>query len=142
MTETPKLLSINDIPDMQEIIEDDSMVFSHESLCHFIEESNNYAFGWFADEKIVGLGYGYCLKRPDGCQMFYLHSIGFLSDYQNKGRGTKLFQYIVDYARSNGFSEVFVITDKGNTSACKVYEKAGAKNEYDNEIVYVIDFKK
>lgn len=38
--------------------------------------------------------------------------------------------------------ELFVITDKENPRACRVYEKAGGKSEYDNEVVYVIDYEK
>ena len=40
--------------------------------------------------------------------------------------------------KENGFSECFVITDKGNKRACRVYEKAGGKNDFEDEIVYVI----
>ena len=47
-----------------------------------------------------------------------------------------------DYAKNLGCSELFVITDKGNPRACRVYEKAGGKSEYSDEIVYVIDYEK
>ena len=56
-----------------------------------------------------------------------------------------LFQYIVNYSAINGYSECFVITDKGNKRACRIYEKAGGKSDYEDEIVYIIknnDIKK
>lgn len=50
--------------------------------------------------------------------------------------------WLSDYAKNLGCSELFVITDKGNPRACRVYEKAGGKSEYSDEIVYVIDYEK
>lgn len=37
--------------------------------------------------------------------------------------------------------EMFVMTDKGNPRACHVYEKIGGKNDYEDEICYVINFE-
>jgi len=118
------------------------MIFNPEYIKDYLSTDGNYAFGWISDGRIVGLAYGYDLERLDGRHMFYLHSIGFLPEYQNGGRGAKFFQYIVDYARKHKFSEVFVITDKSNPRACRIYEKAGAKSDRDDDIVYVADFEK
>lgn len=51
-------------------------------------------------------------------------------------------RFIIDFAKKSNFSELFVITDKGNPRACHLYEKFGGKNDYENEIVYVYDFLK
>ena len=140
MNEEIRLLTKNDIKNMRTIIEDDNMIFNTKAIERFIEDNHNYAFGVIADNKIVGLAYCYNLLGLDGKDMFYMHSIGFLKEYQDKGFGTKLVQYVSNYAREQGFSEMFVITDKGNPRACRVYEKAGGKNDYEDEIVYVINY--
>jgi GNAT superfamily N-acetyltransferase len=142
MSEKFRILKTEDISDMKSVIEDDGMVFDAENLRAFFNRPWNYAFGCFVGDKIIGLAYAYDLQRPDGRHMFYLHSIGLLTGYRDKGLGTKFFQHIADYARNNGFSEIFVITDRGNPRACRIYEKAGAKNDYENEIVYVMNFKR
>ena len=80
--------------------------------------------------------------RPDGKTMFYLHSIGMLPNYQDKGYGSKLLSFIKEYSKEIGCSEMFLITDKGNPRACHVYEKLGGKNDYKDEIVYVYDYEK
>ena len=72
----------------------------------------------------------------------YKQNKGLLPNYQDKGLGTKLLSYIKDYATNNKYSEMFVITDKGNPRACHLYEKLGGKNDFENEIVYVYDFEK
>jgi GNAT superfamily N-acetyltransferase len=105
---------------------------------------NSDSFGFIAKEinKIIGFAYCYTLLRPDGKTMFYLHSIGMLPNYQDKGYGSKLLSFIKEYSKEIGCSEMFLITDKGNPRACHVYEKLGGKNDYKDEIVYVYDYEK
>jgi len=137
-----KLLTKDDLDLMREVLEDDNMVFDAESLGRFIDDKHSFGFIAKYDDKIVGFAYAYSLLRPDGKSMFYLHSIGLLSDYQNKGIGSELMKYVLDYAKNNEYSECFVITDKGNQRACHLYEKFGGKNNFEDEIVFVYDFEK
>ena len=135
-----KLLEEQDVIQMQEVLEDDNMVFNVDNLKNFINTKMAYGFIAKDNDRVVGFAYGYGLTRPDGKVMFYLHSIGVLPNIQNKGVGSKMMDYIVSFAKENKFSEVFVITEKGNTRACHVYEKSGFKNDIENEIVYVCEF--
>jgi len=142
MKEEFKLLTADDIPLMKDVLEDDNMVFNLEEMKNYLELPQNKGFVVKVDNKIVGFTYCYDLRRPDGKTMFYMHSVGLLPEYQNRGLGTKLLAFARDYARENSYSEMFVITDKGNPRACHVYEKLGGKNDFEDEIVYVYDFEK
>ena len=137
-----KLLKKDEIKLMEEVLIDDDMVFNEEFVEKFIENDNTYGFIVKDIDKIIGFAYGYRLIRPDGKAMFFLYSIGILPKYQNQGYGTKLMEYIINYAKEIGCYELFVMTDKGNTRACHLYEKFGGKNDYDDEIVYVINLEK
>ena len=136
-----KILEENDLELMKEVLKDDNMIFNLEYLNNFINNQNAYGFIAKEENKILGFAYAYTLLRPDGKMMFYLHSIGILPNYQNKGYGQKLLHFIKEYSKKIGCSEMFVITDKDNTRACNVYEKLGGKNDHDNEIVYVYDYE-
>ena len=134
-------LTVDDIPHMKEVIEDDNMEYSPQAIEAFITKAGNYGFVVLVDGNIVGFAYAYELVRVDEvAPMLYVHSVGLLPAYQNKGLGTRLMAYITAYAKEHGFSECFVITDKGNARACRVYETVGGKSAYENEIVYVMDF--
>lgn len=137
-----KLLEEQDIELMESVLKDDNMVFNEDYIKNFINDKNAYGFIAKDENNIVGFAYAYTLLRPDGKTMFYLHSIGMLPNYQDKGYGSKLLGFIKDYSKKIGCSEMFVITDKGNPRACHVYEKLGGKNDYDDEIVYVYDYEK
>ena len=136
-----KVLEEKDLKLMADVLKDDNMIFNYNYLKEFINNINSYGFIAQENETIIGFAYGYKLLRPDHKVMFYLHSIGILSNYQNKGYGTKLMQYINNYVKNLGCSEMFVLTDKNNKQACYIYEKLGGKNDYDNEICYVYDYE-
>ena len=133
-------LALADAESLEEIIFQSGACFDKQAFSKFIKAQGNYAFGVFENNKVIGWAYCYLLLRPDGDRMLFLHSIDILKEFQNKGYGSQLIKHIADYARESGYSELFVITDKGNPSACRIYEKAGGKNDFEDEIVYVIDF--
>jgi len=87
--------------------------------------------------------YGYALTRLDGKEpQFFIYSVDIHPAYQDRGYGSRFVQYVVDWARDNGFSESFVPTDKDNPRACRVYEKAGMKHsENDCDRMYVVEYK-
>ena len=82
----------------------------------FYNDKNVIGFIAKAENKIVGFAYGYDIIHPNGKHAYFIYSIGMLPDYQDKGYGTKLLGFIKDYISSNGFFEMFVLTDKGNYS--------------------------
>ena len=136
-----KLLEKEDLELMKEIIEDDDIEFDLEKINEFYNDKNVIGFIAKAENKIVGFVYGYDIIHPNGKHAYFIYSIGMLPDYQDKGYGTKLLGFIKDYISSNGFFEMFVLTDKGNPRACHVYEKLGGKNDFEDEICYVYDFE-
>lgn len=137
-----KVLGDNELELMENVLNEDNMIFNSVFLKNFINDENAYGFVAIQERNIIGFAYGYTLLRPDGKTMFYVHSIGILSAYQDKGYGSSLLLFIKDYSKKIGCSEMFIITDKGNSRACHVYEKLGGKNDYEDEIVYVFDYKK
>jgi ribosomal protein S18 acetylase RimI-like enzyme len=136
------MIGRNDISKLREIIEDDGMRFNPKQLEKFLSEKQNLAFGAKRNGKVIGLVYGYVLTRPDtGKPQFFVYSVGIHSDYRDMGYGTELIQYAVNYAKENNFCESFVITEKDNSPACRIYEKAGLDHsDKDNDRVYVIEY--
>lgn len=136
-----KLLEEKDLELLNDVVEDDDMIFDMNNIKKFYNNKNTISFIAKTNNKIVGFAYGYDIIHPNGKHAYFLYSIGMLPDYQDKGYGTKLLSFIKDYISNNGYFEMFVLTDKGNPRACHVYEKLGGKNDYDDEICYVYDFE-
>ena len=80
---------------MEEVLIDDNMVFDIDNLKGFLNDTSSFGFIAKENNKIIGFAYCYTLLRPDGKTMFYLHSIGMLPNYQDKGYGSKLLSLSV-----------------------------------------------
>lgn len=104
----------------------------------FVEDKDNYAFVGFKDNKIIAFLYGYGMLRPDGKNMFYIHSVDVIPEYQSKGIGTKLMEFTLNYIKKeNKYYKFFVLTEDDNIKACKLYQKYARRDEqvlFSNEI--------
>ncbi len=100
--------------------------FDLDKLNEFYNDKNTLSFVAKENNKIVGFVYGYDVIHPDGRHSYFIYSVGILSEYQDKGFGTKLLEFVKDYIKSHGFFEMFVMTDKGN---------------HEDEICYVVNFE-
>ena len=123
-----KRLEETDAKDMKEIIENDNQIFNIEYIKSFIKDTNNYGFIGKIDNKVVAFLYGYGLLRLDGKSMFYIHSVDVVPEYQNKGIGTKLMDYVLKYIiDEKKYYKFWVLTEDDNIRACKVYQKYANK---------------
>lgn len=92
----------------------------------FLADKRNIALVAKLDDKVIGLLFGYSLTDFDGgTAMFYIYSVDIRTEYQDKGYGSRLMQYAVEWAKNNGFRKCFVGAEEDNPRACRVYEKIG-----------------
>lgn len=117
--------NMNFIPNIVSI--DDEYILK-EDIEKFIIDKDNYCFIGMIENKVVTFLYGYGMLRPDGKSMFYIHSVDVILEYQNKGIGTKLMEYVLKYIRDEKrYYKFFVLTEDDNIKACKVYQKYADK---------------
>jgi len=125
-----KKVEIEDFKYMEEILQNDNIEYNIDNLKKFISGENNYGFVGIKDNKAIAFLYGYGMYRPDGRNMFYIHSVDVLPDYQSMGIGTKLLEFVIEYIKSeNKFYKYFVLAEKDNIKACKLYKKFANSNE-------------
>ncbi|MCL2462590.1 MAG: GNAT family N-acetyltransferase [Defluviitaleaceae bacterium] len=120
------MLREDDIPLLPPILEGDGQPYDPERIRAFLGGKDNLAFVAKLDGKVIGLIYGYRfvrLSRPE--PLLYVYSVDVLTGYRGLGCGTRLFQFVVDYARENGYAELFTDAYKSNLPACRIYEKPG-----------------
>ncbi|MDR7856763.1 GNAT family N-acetyltransferase [Tissierella sp.] len=103
-----------------------------ENARDFLFNPNNWIFACIGENKIIGFAYGYELNRIDNQgNMLYTHEVGVLPQYQNQGIGFQILTGIKNLCKVRGICRFFLITQKHNTPACKLYEKSGGKKRSD-----------
>jgi ribosomal protein S18 acetylase RimI-like enzyme len=75
----------------------------------------------------LGWCWGYCLRRPDGLTMAYLHELEVAEGARRKGHGRALVRAFLDAAAARGATKAFLLTELDNVAACSLYESLGAR---------------
>lgn len=93
-----------------------------EKLNIFIANENNHAVMKVINEKVVGLVWGYTLERMDTEPMMFIYSVDVIEEYRRKGIAKELVKSFIDYAKENGYSKTFLLTEESNFAANKLYQ--------------------
>ena len=108
-----------------------------ESISQMLENDMNYIIACIDNEKIIGFVLAYELQRYDGKNnMMYIHEVEILEAYRGKGIGKQLMGMVKEICQSKKMSKAFVITNKSNTGAVRLYESTGGMGLDDDSIVY------
>ena len=135
-----ELLAESNLALLLDFIDDENTKYDEVILKAFLDEKNAYGYIAVDNEKAIGFAYGYVLNEPDGRKTFYLHAIDIMAGYQNLGYGTELVRFVYAHSKSLGCRKMFLMTNTGNVSACRCYEKAGGISAAADVVMY--EYKK
>lgn len=118
-----RLLSVEDIGDLRELLENDGMLYHPQYLAHFLCHPELALSA--RSKKIDQWEWACCylLPRLDGKTMFFLYSLDILPAWQGRGVDSRFMVWLADYDRKLRCSELFVITDKENPAPAEFMKK-------------------
>lgn len=87
--------------------------------------------------KLAGQVYGHVLTHPDGQCTVLLYALDVVAAARRRGVGRALTEAFVGEARMRGCTEVWVLTEPGNTAALATYASAGGRREPDDSVMFV-----
>jgi len=104
--------------------------YNSEELKEIIKDINKPIFVYESNSKV--LGYGFCqisidnnLIHPKTLKTLYIDDICVEENSRGKHIGKKIYEYIIDYAKSINCYNVTLNVWEGNDSAKKFYESVG-----------------
>lgn len=105
----------------------------------FLSNQSNALFVAYWDERMVGFITGYRLQRFDKrVAEVLLYEIGVGENFRRKGIGKRLVEELINWAKQTGADEVWVLTNKSNKEAVRLYQSVGGKTESKDEQMFVI----
>jgi ribosomal protein S18 acetylase RimI-like enzyme len=105
----------------------------------FLNDNSTVGFVAVNDDEVVGFVYGYVLKRLESMPMLYIHSVDVKEEYRNQGIGAMIVNEMLLYAQLNKFHRAFLISNRSNKSAMRLYSKIGGKIDHDDSVVFEFD---
>jgi aminoglycoside 3-N-acetyltransferase I len=111
------------------------------SLQGFLGNPANYLLVAEAEGEVGGFLMAYRLERADreASQMF-VYELGVAAPWRGHGLATALVEGITALARAEGMFEAFVLTNRGNEPARRLYARTGGIVEDDSAVLFVYPF--
>ena len=75
---------------------------------------------------VVGMASGVHYVHPDKAPQMFVNEVGIAPSHQGRGLGRQLLDRLVRLSMELGCTEAWVLTDRGNTVAQRLYAGAGA----------------
>ena len=85
---------------------------------------------------VVGFASGVTYVHPDKPIELWINEVGVASSHQRQGIGKLVIRALLDLGRTAGCREAWVLTERSNTAALRLYESVGATKASDETIMY------
>jgi ribosomal protein S18 acetylase RimI-like enzyme len=105
----------------------------------FLRNDLDYVIACIDGNEVVGFLLAYELPRFDKSSMMYVHEVNVLPEYRRRGIGNRLINEITRICEERGLCKMFLITNKSNVPACRLYEATGARAVDDDSVIYCYD---
>ena len=109
---------------------------SPELAAEFLGDSRHHIVVGIEDGIVVGMATGVHYVHPDKPAQLFINEVGVSSSHRRQGIGRKMVERLVRHAAELGCTEAWVLTDRGNAAATRLYESAGAKAPPDDCVMY------
>ena len=114
-------------------------VFDHaidlERTREFLRDARHHLAVALDGELVVGMASAVDYIHPDKPVELWINEIGVAPTHQQRGIGKRLLTAMFDLARELGCTEAWVLTNRSNTAAMRLYQALGA-TEPDDDTVY------
>ena len=108
----------------------------------FLDDSRHHIVVAVENGIVVGMTTGVHYVHPDKPPQLFINEVGVASSHRGRGIGRDLLDALVRHAAGLGCTEAWVLTDRDNTAARRLYESAGARTPPDDSIMYTFEIAK
>jgi aminoglycoside 3-N-acetyltransferase I len=108
-----------------------------ERMAEFLSDQNNILIVAKIAERIVGFVIAHRLARLDARRaQVLLYEIDVHPDYQRRGAASAMIEHLKECAQQTGACEVWVVTNKTNEAAMRLYRSTGGTAKQDDDVVF------
>jgi ribosomal protein S18 acetylase RimI-like enzyme len=104
----------------------------------FFDDEKNILLVSYLEHEPGGFLYAYTLEDIKSNQSkIFLYSIDVFHPFRRQGIASSLIEALKMIAREKGCREIFVMTNKANLAAMRLYEKTGGSVENNDDVLFV-----
>jgi ribosomal protein S18 acetylase RimI-like enzyme len=103
----------------------------------FLADSRHHLVVAIADSLVVGFVSAVHYVHPDKPRPeLWINEVGVAEPYQGRGLGTRLLRSLFDVARGLGCAEAWVLTDRANQAALRLYAAVGSREAPTDHVMF------
>ena len=108
-----------------------------QALQKFLASPHHHLAVAIAEGMVVGFASAVQYVHPDKPRPeLWVNEVGVSPAHQNRGIGKALMQALLDFARSAGCAEAWVLTERNNQPAMKLYRAVGGEEEQEEIVMF------
>lgn len=115
-------------------------VFDHAVDCQlskeFLDDPRHHLAVAIDAGFIVGFASAVHYVHPDKGPELWINEVGVASTHRGRGLATKLLEALFEVGRGVSCTEAWVLTDRSNAAAMRLYSSAGGIESQENEVMY------
>jgi ribosomal protein S18 acetylase RimI-like enzyme len=85
---------------------------------------------------VVGIASGVHYIHPDKPSELWINEVGVAPSHQGKRIGTAVVETLLQHGRSLGCREAWVLTNRSNEAAMRLYASTGGEASSDHEVMF------
>lgn len=108
-----------------------------QAVQNFLASSQHHLAVAIEDGMVVGFASAVEYFHPDKPRPeLWVNEVGVSPSHQNRGIGKALMQALLEVARDAGCSEAWVLTERNNQPAMKLYQAVGGEEEQEETVMF------
>lgn len=107
------------------------------AIDEFLRDPRHHLVVAIDDGLVVGFASAVHYVHPDKtAPELWINEIGVSPPYQGRGAGKAMLRMLLDHAGSLGCAEAWVLTNKSNLAAVRLYQSSGGVTRADDEVMF------
>jgi len=120
-------------------------VFDHrlrpESCAEFLSDARHHIAVAIDEGTVVGMASGVHYVHPDKEPELWVNEVGVAPTHRNRGLGRQLLLALLDVGRKLGCVEAWVLTDRANLPAMRVYGSCGGVEADRDQVMFTFPLR-
>jgi aminoglycoside 6'-N-acetyltransferase I len=105
-------------------------------VAEFLRDERHHLAVALEDGQVVGFASGVHYVHPDKPPELWINEVGVAPSHHRRGIGKAIMGALLRHAKSLGCKEAWVLTERSNRAAMRLYESAGGKEEESNQVMF------
>lgn len=105
-------------------------------VAQFLTDPRHHLAAAIDGDQIVGFASGVHYVHPDKPAEMWINEVGVAPSHQARGLGKALVQTLLQHAKRLGCREAWVLTERSNYAAMRLYASAGAEEAPHDQVMF------